>query len=59
MLAPLLAAAMVGLMLLLTAFKLATTTELLAVTLESVLWVVVVGEIVLKERGPDLGTAEL
>lgn len=41
------AGAMVGLML--TAFTLATTTELLAVTLESVPRVVVVGETVLKE----------
>lgn len=50
---------MVGLMLLLTACLLATTTELLAVTLESVPRVVVVGEIELKERGPELGAAEL
>lgn len=59
LLAPLVAAGMVGLMLLLTACSLATTTELLAVTLESVPRVVVVDEIGLKEQGPELGAAEL
>lgn len=46
---------MVGLML--TTFTLATTTELLTVTLESIPRVIVVGETVLKERGPELDAA--